>query len=494
MASRARPSVGAAVLAVSPPSCRPASGSGDWRRRNPHRTVPGTAISRLARRLCCCLTTAVAACATPGAGITAYTGASVFDGTGAIIPDAVLLESHGHIVAIGRRDSVQVPRGATRVALDGRWIIPGLIDGHSHASDWTLSRYLAYGVTSVRHVGGDLTHLVTMQTQVASGAILGPRLYISGEAMTGSPPVWPGQTELHTPADAGPAVDRLAAAGVSQIKLYTHTTRELMDAVVRQARTHDIPVTAHLGFVDALTASRLGVHSIEHLSGIVEATVKDPAPYYAAHAQFPHGWMTFLRGWATLDSASLDRTAAELIALGTVMVPTLVQSETYARVLDTTYAAGLDLTGVPAAEQTAWNLPDLIRRYAITPADTATLAVSRRMEDLFVRRYVARGGLVVAGTDSPNQLLAPGASLDEELSLLVRAGFTPAQALISATRSAATLLRADSIGVLKPGNVADFVVLAMSPLDDIRNVRRVERVVASGRSFDPAALRQRPQP
>jgi imidazolonepropionase-like amidohydrolase len=172
------------------------------------------------------------------------------------------------------------------------------------------------------------------------------------------------------------------------------------------------------------------------------------------------------------------------------MVPTLVQSETYARVLDTTYARTLDLSAVTAAEQEEWNLPDLVRRYAITPADLPVLAASRRYEDLFLRRFVAHGGAVVAGSDSPNQLLAPGASLHEELGLLVNAGYPPAVALLWATPVAARLLRADSIGVLRPGAVADFVILSASPLDDIRNVRRVEAVVASGRRHEPAQLRK----
>src|SRR6185503_16439964 len=109
------------------------------------------------------------------------------------------------------------------------------------------------------------------------------------------------------------------------------------------------------------------------------------------------------------------------------------------------------------------------------------LDTSRRREDLFIRRFVARGGQVVAGSDSPNQLLAPGASLHEELALLVGAGLTPSQALVAATRAAAQLLRADSIGALKRDAVADFVVLAANPLDDIRKVRRIEFVVAGGR-------------
>ena len=432
----------------------------------------------------------VLASCSPAVDTTAYTGASVFDGT-RVITNAVLLESGGHIVRVGPRDSIEIPRGATVVELDGQWIVPGLIDGHAHAGESDVARYLSYGVTSIRHVGGNLERLTTLRNTILTDTVPGPRLYLSGEALTGTPAVWPGQVELRTPADAESAVARLAAAGVSQIKLYTHTTRELMEAVVQQARAKNVPVTAHLGFVDAVSAAQTGVSAIEHLSGIVESTVRDPAPFFKAHAQFPSGWMTFLRGWARLDSTALDRTAATLGATGVVMVPTLVQSETYARVLDTAYAPLLDLSAVTAAEQEEWNLPDLVRRYGITVDDLPLLAESRRRQELFLRRFVAYGGKVAAGSDSPNQLLAPGASLHEEMALLVRAGFTQTQAIQSATTVLAALLRADSIGVIRDGAVADFVILGVSPLDDIRAFRRINAVVARGRRYDPASLRRR---
>jgi imidazolonepropionase-like amidohydrolase len=421
----------------------------------------------------------------------AYTGASIVDGTGRVITNAVLIESGGHILDVGPRDSVDVPRGATVVELDGQWIVPGLIDGHAHAGESNVARYLSYGVTSIRHVGGNLERLTTLRNQILADSVPGPRLYLAGEALTGTPLVWPGQIELRSPADAEAAIARLAAAGVSQIKLYTHTTRDLMEAVIQQARAKGVPVTAHLGFVDAVTAAQLGISAIEHLSGIVESTVRDAAPFYAAHERFPAGWMTFLRGWARLDSAALDRTASTLAATGVVMVPTLVQSETYARVLDTAHAPLLDLSAVTAAEQEEWNLPDLVRRYGITVEDLPLLAESRRRQDLFLRRFVADGGRVAAGSDSPNQLLAPGASLHEEMALLVRAGFTPSQAIQSATSVVASLLRADSIGVLRDGAVADFVMLADNPLENIRAFRRINTVVAHGRRYDPASLRGR---
>jgi imidazolonepropionase-like amidohydrolase len=441
------------------------------------------------RRFAAILFAMIAACSPAGTGQTAYVGATIFDGTGRVIPNGILIESSGHIVGIGPRDSVAVPRGATTVPMDGQWIIPGLIDSHAHAGESTVARYLSYGVTSIRHVGGSLDRLTSLRAQILADSTAGPRLYLAGETLTGPPRVWPGQIELRTPADADSVVARLAGANVSQIKLYTHTTRELMEAVVQAARSRNIPVTAHLGFVDAVTAARLGVNALEHLSGVVEATVADPAPFYSAHAQFPAGWMTFLRGWSRLDSGALDRTASTLAGTGVVLVPTLVQSETYARVLDTTYASTLDLTAVTDAEREAWNLPDLVRRYAITAADLPVLARSRLQQDLFLRRFIAHGGNVAAGSDSPNQLLAPGASLHEELALLVRAGFTPSDALMSATSTAAQLLRADSIGVLRDGAVADFVLLSSSPLEDIRSLRTMTSIVARGRRYDPMSLR-----
>lgn len=435
------------------------------------------------------LCTLLSACAPPEASRTAYVGATIFDGTGRVLSDAVLVESAGYIVSVGPRDSVDLPRGTTIVPMDGQWIIPGLIDSHAHAGESTVGRYLSYGVTSVRHVGGNLDRLTSLRARILADSAPGPRLYLSGETLTGPPLVWPGQLELRTPDDAAAAVDRLASAGVTQIKVYTHTTAELMEAVVQRARTRNVPVTAHLGFVDAITAARLGIDALEHLSGIVEATVSDPAPFYAAHAQFPSGWMTFLRGWARLDSAALDRTALTLAQTGVTLVPTLVQSETYARVLDTAYAATLDLSAVTAAEREAWDLPDLVRRYAITTTDMPVLAEARRRQDLFLRRFVAQGGKIAAGSDSPNQLLAPGASLLEEIVLLVRAGITPSEALISATAAAARLLRADSIGVLRAGAVADFVALSASPLDDILALRDIRSIVARGHRYDPSALR-----
>ena len=137
----------------------------------------------------------------------------------------------------------------------------------------------------------------------------------------------------------------------------------------------------------------------------------------------------------------------------------------------------------------AWDVPGLIARARLRPADFVAFQRSRANEDLFVRLFRRAGGLVAAGSDSPNQLLPPGASLHRELRLLVAAGLTPREALLAATRDAAKLLGTDSIGVLRPGAVADFVVLSADPLVDIANVDQIETVVAYGVPWEPGQLR-----
>jgi imidazolonepropionase-like amidohydrolase len=236
--------------------------------------------------------------------------------------------------------------------------------------------------------------------------------------------------------------------------------------------------------VDALTAAQLGVRSIEHMSGVAEAVLGPSSGLLDAHTDFFRGWNASERAWSRTDSAALQGIAERLVAAGVVIVPTLALHEAWAHLADDEYVRGVDVSRMPAGAVNAWNVPDLVRRAGITPADFAAFERSRPNQDLFVRLFLRAGGLIAAGSDSPNQLLPPGASLHRELALLVAAGLTPEQALLAATRDAARLLAADSIGVLRTGAVADFVVLRADPRQDIANVGAIEEVIAAGYAVD----------
>ena len=415
----------------------------------------------------------------PGAGVTALTGATVVDVvTGRLVPDAVILIRDRHVVAVGAADAVAVPRGSDVTDLRGRWIVPGLIDAHTHLQPWGLKVALRYGVTAVRdlHDGDPLADTL----RAMALRLPGPHFFAAVAMVDAPPTTYPDAMPVSTPDSADAVVGRLASRGALWIKVYTRITPEVLEAVVDAARVRRLPVAAHLGLTDAITAARLGVTSIEHLSGIPEAA-GDSTALFAAHAQgFFAGWTAFERSWSTLDTIALTGVVRELAAQRVDLVPTLVLHETFSSLNDPAVFRLADLKEVPDTARRNWDVPGMIKRAGWTEADFQAFRAARPMQDFALRTFVASGGRVVAGTDASNQLLVPGASLHTEMELLVHAGLTPLDALRAATMRAADLLGADSLGRLRPGTAADLVVLSADPLADIRNTRRIERVMLGG--------------
>lgn len=420
----------------------------------------------------------------PGDGKVAYVGATVWDGTGSPpIPGAVLLIDSDTIEVIGRESEMRVPRGAEIRRIDGKFVIPGLIDAHAHLERWMLNAFLAHGVTAVRDAGGDPDSIFTLRDEIALGTTLGPRVFAAGAGIDGTPPTFPTSEGVRSPVEARRAIDDRKLNAVSHAIVETKISRNVLRALLDEANVLEVPVGAHLGRVDAVTAARAGVASIEHLSGVVESTVSDPSTYFRAHSNYYTGWKLFLRGWAGLDSAALDRTARTLAQTGVVMVPTLFNQITFANLQNRNFTDELDLSSVPADIVTRWGIPALLRSAGITSTDFAAFRLGLPNQALFVRRFLAAGGIIAAGSNAPFPLLGPGESLHEEMLALARAGLTPEQVLLASTRDAAALLRADSLGTLGPGHLADFVILNANPLDDIVNVRSIDGIVYRGVSY-----------
>jgi imidazolonepropionase-like amidohydrolase len=147
------------------------------------------------------------------------------------------------------------------------------------------------------------------------------------------------------------------------------------------------------------------------------------------------------------------------------------------------------MSDVPGDAATVRDAAGWLQRSGWRAPQFAAFRRGRDRQDQFVRDFKAAGGLVATGTGAANPLLVPGASLHEELALLVAAGFTPIEALTAATRHAAQVLDADSLGVLVPGKVADLVVLNRNPVDDISATRDIAWVMLRGRAIKPDSLR-----
>ena len=425
----------------------------------------------------------------------ALVGATLIDGSGGpAVANAAIVVRGGRIESVGSRSDFQLPKKTREVDVSGRWIIPGLIDAHVHlapALSWAPPRFLAWGVTTVRDAHGGIASLATLKRRSSEGAPDGPRVYPAGAMIDGLPATYPDAIGVNNENEARKGVDRLVSAGADFIKVYTRIDPPLLRAIVDEARAFNLQVTAHLGMTDAVTAAKAGIASIEHLTGVPEAASPNASSLFSAHYRgfFP-GWTAFERSWAGLDSAALARVASRLAEAKITLVPTLVLHETLSRLDEPgTIARSRRSQDVPEAQQKDWDVRGLIARTGWTEADFEAFRRSRANQDLFLRQFAAAGGRLAAGTDAANQMLVPGYSEHREMELLVRAGLTPREALRAATRNAAVLLGADSLGLLAPGKVADLVVLSKDPLVDIRNTRAITSVMARGYLLDADSIR-----
>src|SRR5437773_10017859 len=224
--------------------------------------------------------------------VIALEGATLIDGArGDPKPDAVIIVRNSHIEAVARVNEIPIPRGAERINLVGKTVIPGLIDSHAHVERWAARRYLAWGVTTVRDLHGGTDSVVALKNDMNLGSMFGPRMFVAGAMIDGVPTTYPNATGIATADQARRAVDQHAIAGADYLKIYTKITPALLRPLMDEAVKLRLPVAAHLGKTDALTAARAGVVSIEHMSGVVQAATGDPS-YAVAHNSFLAGWTT----------------------------------------------------------------------------------------------------------------------------------------------------------------------------------------------------------
>ena len=438
-----------------------------------------------------CLAWLLAGCGNQEKDRIALVGGTVIDvNDGSTIPNAVVVIYKTRIETVAPAAGFEIPASAEQIDVSGRYLIPGLIDAHAHVRRWALSRYLAYGVTTVRDLHGGGDSIAALRDEVNLGAIPGPRMFIAGAMLDGAPAGSPDAGEVRTVPEARKMVDDRVLNHADLIKVSTRITPELLEPIVEEAATLSLPVAAHLGLTDAVTAARAGVRSLEHLSGIPEAASARPAPFYAAHSRsLLDGWNFAERSWGTLDSADLARVAQALAATKVYLVPTLVLHDIYSRLDDPGIRSSAALEIVPDSEQTRWDVAGFIQRAGWTPADFAAFRDARANQDLFIREFRGAGGVLVAGTDASIPMIIPGLSQHRELELLVAAGLSRRDALMAATRTAAALLAADTLGRIAPGKVADILILTDNPLDNISNTQSIERVILRGLIYRTDSIR-----
>lgn len=378
--------------------------------------------------------------------ITAFMGARLFDGTGSpVVEDGVVLVRDGIIAAVGTRADVPVPDGAERVDLSGTFLMPGLINAHGHVgaggdrSDVgeQLEIYAHYGVTTVQSLGDEADD---RREERWSADLERARLFVSGPSLN------PG-----SPEEARSEVERVREMGADWVKMHVNAARgrEFFTAVIEAAHEVGLPAAIHIEELeDARNVLDAGADLLAH-------SVRDEP----------------------VDDDLMERmrdTEVCLTPTFTRELSTYVYADRPAFFDDPFFlerAAPDDLDDFLTPQRQAQAESESARYWR----DALPLAKANMM------RLHEEGAGIAMGTDSGPSGRFQGYFEHLELEMMVEAGMTPTDALVSATGGAARCLGlAGRVGTLEAGVHADFLVLDGDPTVDILQTRAIHGVWIAG--------------
>jgi imidazolonepropionase-like amidohydrolase len=404
--------------------------------------------------------------------------------TGALEPDRTVIISGNRIQQVVPSKNAGVPKG-TVVDAHGEYLIPGLWDMHTHVffgstakdgDDLILPLLLANGITGVRDMGSALDPVLHARDEVAAHREMGPRMIVSGPMLDGPKSTYKAAIAISTPEDGRKAVDMLKQRGADFVKVQSGVPREAYFAIADEAKKVGIPFEGHVP--DAIRASEAvaaGQRTFEHLIGIFEASSPDETKYLT-------GKKTVGMFLDTYDPKLEARMISLLAAKQVWQCPTLywergqwlVDAIDYTKDPDLAYAGKTWVTKWPRSQKSI-----------MQTLDTDPLPVREKFVEHelgIVRRLHAANVPFLAGTDTPAGVdVIPGISLHLELQRFVAAGFTPLEALQTATLNPSKFYgRTKDFGTVEQGRIADLVLLRENPLNDIANTRTVTAVIADG--------------
>jgi imidazolonepropionase-like amidohydrolase len=433
----------------------------------------------------------------------ALTHVRVIDGTGAApAEDQTVVIANGKIAAVGTAATVKVPEGAEVLALSGYTVIPGLVGMHNHLYDTAWRNvdddgkllppgfmvtqiafsaprlYLGAGVTTLRTTGNIEGYTdLEVKRSIEAGRSPGPDIDATAPYLEGPGSIFPQMHQLKDGDDAKEMVGFWARRGATSFKAYMNITREQLGAAIQAAHALGLKVTGHLCSVTWREATLLGIDDLEH-GPVFSATdfQKDKQP-----DQCPASGTS---AWAELsvDGPEVQGLIRELVAHNVAVTSTLP-------VFD---ASTLDEPPSPRVLQAMAETQRrsfLTARARVTPQASARTSALVTKEMEFERAFVKAGGLLLAGPDpTGNGGTLPGFGDWRGLQLLVKAGFTPHEAIRIASANGARFLgRSDRIGSVEAGKDADLVVLKGNPADGF-DIGGVELVFKKGIGYDSRKL------
>jgi imidazolonepropionase-like amidohydrolase len=423
---------------------------------------------------------------------------TVIDGTGAPPQGPMDIVVQGNrITAVRSAGTPGLPLRAGRdpkadyeVDATGMYMMPGFIDMHVHAgndpknadAEYAYKLWLAHGVTTVRGVpmaGHAFT--VKEKARSAKNEIVAPRIVNYQRPGSG----W-DKGPVDSPAKAREWVRWGAANGLDGLKLGAERP-DIMEALLNEAKTAGLGSTAHLqqggvAQMNAIKAARLGLDTVTHFYGHFESLLKDyvvqpwPVDMNASDEQWRFGQVARL--WDKIYEPGTPEWKAYLqehLKLGTVFDPTF-----------TIYSAGRDVMRFRNADwHDKYTLPSLMDFYTPSRSNhgaywynwtTADEIAWRNFYQVWFRLvndYKKMGGRVTTGSDSGFIYQTYGFGYINELEMLQEAGFHPLEVIQAATMNGAITLAepgrtSPELGIVRPGMLADLVIVDQNPLENFK--------------------------
>ena len=400
----------------------------------------------------------------------AFSGAHLIDGSGGEpIRDGVLLIHNGRVAAVGPRAEVDIPDGAIINDVSGKTIIPGIINAHGHVGNTkgiegghysaenvvdNLRIYARYGITTVISLGDDKKEGVPFRHLNDSTVLDRARLFIAGQVITGS-----------TPEEALAVIDSNHHMGVDYMKIRVDDnlgsgqkmSEDIYRAVINRSHELGYKVATHMYYLE--DARKL----LEAGSDMIAHSVRD--------LPVDEEFIQLIRRKKVPYCPTLTRE-----------VSTFVYGDTADFFSDPFFTMMYDSATIEP-------LKDPARQQQVKNNRNAQIYRRQLPQAMANLKTLADAGVpIVFGTDSGVPTRFMGYFEHMEMQMMLEAGLSPMQIIVSATRDAAEYMGLKDLGNLSKGHWADFIVLDADPLQNFQNMRKISAVYVGGEKVDESAI------